>query len=106
MPTENQIEIPQSFIELFVDRGRLKPGATLEVVASRYELCEDMASMLTDHAQTLLFNLGVSKEDVLTRCRQGLMADASVFTEKESGWVIRRLSELLGWTPPALGEEG
>ena len=102
----NQIEIPQSFIALFVDRGRLKPSATLEVVTSRYELCEDMACTLTEQAQTLLFNLGITEEDVLTRCHQGLMADASVFTEEESAWVIRRLAELLGWgwMPPDLGE--
>jgi len=102
----NQTDIPQSFIALFVDRGRLKPSATLEVVASRYALCEDMACMLTDHAQTLLFNLGISEAEVLSRCHQGLLEDTLVFTEKESTWVIRRLAELLGWITPDLGEAG
>ena len=43
MPNMNQIEIPQSFMALFVAAGRLKPSASLELVAGRYELCEDMA---------------------------------------------------------------
>ncbi|MCX7169062.1 MAG: ATPase with chaperone activity [Proteobacteria bacterium] len=104
MPDMNQIEIPQSFMALFVAAGRLKPSASLEVVAGRYELCEDMACMLTEHAQTMLSNSSLTEEDVLLRCHDGLMAVASVFTEQESDWVIRRLAELLAWTPPEFGE--
>ncbi len=70
----------------------------------RYELCEDMACMLTEHAQTMLFNLSLTEEDVLLRCHDGLMAGASVFTEQESDWVIRRLAELLAWTPLEFGD--
>lgn len=43
MSDEYQIEIPQSFMALFVDPGRQKPNASRSVVADRYELCEDMA---------------------------------------------------------------
>ena len=43
---------------LFVEPGRQKPNATREVVAERYELCEDMASMLTETAKTMLVSLG------------------------------------------------
>lgn len=42
MPDMNQIEIPQSFMALFVTAGRFKPSTSLEVVIGRYELCEDM----------------------------------------------------------------
>ena len=104
MPDMNQIEIPQSFMALFVTAGRLKPNASLEVVVGRYELCEDMACMLTEHAQTMLSNLSLAEEVVLLRCHDGLMAGASVFTKQESDWVICRLAELLAWTPPAFGE--
>jgi hypothetical protein len=104
MPDMNQIEIPQSFMALFVTAGRRKPSASLEVVVGRYELCEDMACLLTEHAQTMLSNLSLTEEDVLLRCHDGLMAGASVFTEQESEWVIRRLGELLAWTPLELGE--
>ena len=104
MPDMNQIEIPQSFIALFVTAGRLNPGASLEVVVGRYELCEDMACILTEHAQTMLSSSSLTEEDVLLRCHEGLMAGASVFTEQESDWVIRRLAELLTWTPPEFWE--
>lgn len=100
MPDESQIEIPQSFIALFVASGRLKPGASLAVVASRYELCEDMACILVEHAQTMQFNLGITESEVLLRCHQGLLDDISLFPAKESGWVIVRLAELLDWAPP------
>ena len=99
MSDENQILIPQSFIALFLDPGRSKPNAPRDVVAGRYELCEDMACLLTEHAQTLAFDQGVAEAEVLLRCHQGLLGDASLFSEKEAGWVISRLAELLEWTP-------
>ena len=99
MSNENQIEIPQSFVALFVKPGRLKPDATHEVVLGRYELCEDMACTLTEHAAVLAFKENLSGKEVLQRCHQGLLADALNFSEKESAWVIRRLAELLEWVP-------
>lgn len=99
MSDESQIEIPQSFIALFCTPGRLKPNATQEVVETRYALCEDMACLLTEHAQTMAFNTGASETEVLQRCQQGLLADTAVFAENEAVWVICRLAELLGWAP-------
>jgi hypothetical protein len=101
MSEHNQIEIPPSFIALFFERGRLDPKASREIIESRYTLCEDMACMLTEHAQTLLFDQGLDEAEVLTRCHQGLITDASVISAKESDWVIHRLAELLCWAPPA-----
>ena len=100
----NQIDIPQSFTALYVTAGHPKPSASLEVVLVRYELYKDKACMVTEHAQTMLSNLSLTEEDVLPRCCDGLMAGASAFTEQESDWVIRRLAELLAWTPPEFGE--
>ena len=85
---------------LYVDPGRHKPNAPREVVASRYELCEDMADMLTEHARDMSFRLDMTEMDVLVRCLQGLKADAEAVTEKEAEWVIRRLAELLDWALP------
>jgi hypothetical protein len=99
MPDENQIEIPQSFIALFVDRGRLKPNTTRETVIGRYELCEDMACTLIEHAETMQFDHGFSEKDVLSHCHQGLIDQSSGLTKKESAWVIHRLAELLAWEP-------
>lgn len=102
MSDENQIEIPQSFITLSIPRGQLRPIASREFITNRYELCEDMATILTEHAQTMQFKLNVDKQDVLIRCHQGLLATDSVFTESESGWIIYRLAELLSWAAPKL----
>lgn len=101
----NQIEIPPSFMALFVTAGRLKPNASLEVIiVGRYELCEDMACMLAEHAQTIFSNLSPTKNDILLRCHEGLMAGAAALTEQESDWVICRLAELLAWAPPEFGK--
>jgi Fe2+ transport system protein FeoA len=96
---ESQIVVPRSFIEVFVPAGKIKPTETREVIAARYELCEDLAQMLTDTAQSRLFELGVAEQDVLERMHQGLLADAALVSADEARWVIRRLAELLGWPP-------
>jgi len=111
----NQSDIPPSFVALFVPPGRIKPTEPREVVAARYELCEDMANMLTEHARNMQFSLGVTEADVLQRCHRGLTADGAVFSAPEAGWVIHRLAELLDWpmdfelpagTPPGEPEAG
>ena len=45
MSEDNQIIIPPSFIALFVPPGRIKPTEPREVIAERYELCEDLARL-------------------------------------------------------------
>jgi hypothetical protein len=73
----NQNEVPSSFIDLFIPRGATRPSESREVIAARYELCEDLAQML-----------------------RGLQTADSVVTPGEAHWVVRRLAELLEW--PAL----
>ncbi|MFZ4478879.1 MAG: ATPase with chaperone activity [Rhodoferax sp.] len=97
MYEEYQIEIPQSFMALFVDPGRQKPNASRDEVAARYELCEDMASMLTETAKNMFLELGITEDDVLLQCYGGLTGEGSVVTEPEALWVIHRLAELLEW---------
>jgi hypothetical protein len=101
MSDDNQILIPQSFMALFVDPGRGQPRVSRELLSSRYDLCEDMACLLAEPAQTMVFDQGVSEAQVWLRCHQGLLGEASLFSESEAGWVISRLAELLGWPPPA-----
>lgn len=98
MSDEYQIEIPQSFMALFVDPGRQKPNASREVVAGRYELCEDMTGMLTETAKNMLFSLKITEREVLQRVHRGLTVDGAVITPREAVWVLRRLAELLGWS--------
>lgn len=100
MPDDNQTVIPRSFIDLFIPPGAHRPREPREVVAARYELCEDMAQMLTEHARMKLFELGVTEEDVLARVHQGLLVPGSVVAEDEARWVVCRLAELLDWPMP------
>ena len=100
MSDDYQVEIPQSFIALFIEPGRSKPAATRFFIAERYELCEDMANLLTGAAQDMLHGLGIAESDVLQRCYQGLNADGAVVTPPEAEWVVRRLAELSGWEQP------
>ena len=101
-----QIDIPPSFMALYVDAGRQKPNAPRAVVAARYELCEDLASLLTETAKNMLFSLGITERHVLERCHRGLTTsggEAAVVSDAEAQWVTRRLAELLDWPAHVLG---
>ena len=100
MSDDNQTVLPASFIALFIEPGRHKPSATREHMSARHEFCEDLASMLTEQAQTKLWELGVTEHDVLQRMLQGLRASPAVVDDREAVWVVTRLAELLNW--PAL----
>ena len=101
MIDDNQIAIPRPFIDLFIPKGSMKPNEPRAVIAERYELCEDMAQMLTEHATQRKLDLGVPEDMVLERIHRGLLAEGSVVSAPEAGWVTCRLAELLGWAMPA-----
>jgi len=96
---ENQITVPPSFIALYVPPGRIKPTAPRDEIAARYETCEDLASLLTEHARTLLFQLGIDESDVLVRVRAGLLTPDAGVSPDEARWIVRRLADLLEWNP-------
>jgi hypothetical protein len=100
MSIDNQIEPPPSFMAMYVKPGQTRPNAPQEVVLARYEQCEDMACVLTEQALTIAFKANFTESEVLARCHQGLLHNASDFNENEARWVIQRLAELLGWEPP------
>ena len=100
MSDENQIAIPRPFIDLFIPTGSIKPSEPRAVIAERYELCEDMAQMLTEHATQRKLDLGVPEDMVLERIHRGLLVDGSVVRTEEAGWIVCRLAELLGWPMP------
>ena len=93
----NQIIVPPSFVALFVPPGRIKPTAPRAEIAARYEFCEDLAQMLTEHARTKLWELRVTEQDVLQRMHAGLRGPDAPVSEAEAAWVVRRLAELLEW---------
>ncbi len=100
MDETSQITVPPSFVALFMQPGRLKPGEPRETIARRYELCEDLATWLTDAAKDKLWELGIAEADVLERIHRGLLEGASGLSVAEAEWVTRRLAELLGWACP------
>ncbi len=102
MSDDNQIEVPPSFIALFVEPGRIKPNAPRAEIQQRYEFCEDLASMLTETAQSRLWELGITEADVLGRIHGGLLGGEAGVNAVEAQWVVRRLAELLGWESPQL----
>ena len=72
MSDDNQIIIPPSFISMFVEPGRIKPSASREHIHERYDLCEDLANLLTEQASNKLWELGITESDVLQRISTGL----------------------------------
>jgi hypothetical protein len=100
MDDPNQIEVPPSFVALFTTPGGHRLTEPMSHVRERYELCEDMAQMLTEQAGTLLFKTGGSERDVLASLRVALSGPESALGGNELAWVLTRLAELLGWAPP------
>lgn len=104
MSEESQLVLPASFVALYVPEGRLKPTASREAMAARHEFCEDLATMLVEHARTVKWDLGVTEDDVLLRIHRGLLDEASGVSAAEAGWVTCRLAELLDWPLPAFSK--
>lgn len=102
MDDHSQILIPDSFVALYLSPGRSRPSLPRDELATRYELCEDLAQALVEHARAMLFGQGVSEDEVLLRCHRGLLVEGSVVSTLEATWVVRRLAELLGWECPGI----
>ena len=96
MPDDSsQVQIPTSFVALFVPPGRSRPTASREHIAERYEFCEDLAQMLTETTATQRWSLGITTADALARVQRGLQAMDADLDAAERGWVYTRLAELL-----------
>lgn len=101
MSEGSQITVPPSFVAVHSDaRGRLTSPAM--EVASRYELCEDLAQHLTEHCRGVHVEVGADTEEVLARCLRGLMQPDAGVSGDEATWVVTRLAELLNWPHPGL----
>ena len=96
MTDDYQIIIPPSFLGLYSDaRGRLQ--IPLAELRERYDLCEDLAQQLVDTARNVYLDMGIAEDEVLRRCRAGLINEPATVPEAEADWVVTRLAELLGW---------
>lgn len=101
MDDDNQIHVPPSFMAVYSDtRQRLieKPAA----VRTRYELCEDLAGHLVEHAQTLYHVQAPSEAEILRRIHAGLCTAESGVSVSEATWIATRLAEMLAWPCPEL----
>jgi hypothetical protein len=97
MSEDNQIDMPESFMALYVLPGKIKPRIGQQEMVKRYELCEDLANLLTEKAANMQFTLGITEELVLQQCELGLLAEPAVVLPEEARWVVCRLAELLNW---------
>jgi len=102
MYEENQSFVPESFVALYVKPGQYKTSLPKAEVMQRYELCEDLANMLQDPISAQQFQLGITEDDALKTCWQGLLVQPDLVQPAEAFWVVCRLAELLSWPIPAL----
>jgi hypothetical protein len=96
MSDDYQILIPASFIALYTD-SRRRLTVSLETLRARYDLCEDLANHLVDYASGVHHDLGIAEDEVLARCRRGLLAPPAQVEPVEARWIEQRLAELLRW---------
>lgn len=95
----NQLSVPESFVALYIAPGQYKPSLDKTSLFERFEFCDDLANALTEHARNELFDSGAAEQDVLERCRDGLLSDDSGVSAAEAHWVVGHLAELLQWAP-------
>jgi hypothetical protein len=100
MDDSNQLEVPPSFLALFTSPSGHRLTEPIAVVRARYEICEDLAQMLTEHASTAMAQSNSTEREVLRKMGDALAAEGSPVQAAEGSWVIRRLAELLGWEAP------
>ncbi|MDM0052675.1 hypothetical protein [Variovorax sp. J22R115] len=104
MSDDYQIDIPPSFFAVFTD-ARQRLSEPIAVVRQRYEVCEDLANHLVQHAQILHHVEVPSEDEILRRILAGLASPDAGVSAAEAQWIVRRLAELLGWACPPLDDE-
>jgi hypothetical protein len=97
MDDSNQLEVPPSFTELFTAKGGYRLTRPMDEVRSRFELCEDLAQLLTEQASTTRFKTEAPPAQVLETIQLGLSGEDSPVQPEEAAWVVKRLAELLEW---------
>ena len=103
MDDPNQIEVPPSFLALFTTPGGHRLTQPMALVRERYELCEDMAQLLSEQASIALFKSGGSEGQVLAGMQAALSSEGGPLQADEPAWVVTRIAEILGWELPERG---
>ncbi|MFZ9406491.1 MAG: ATPase with chaperone activity [Burkholderiaceae bacterium] len=99
MSDERQIHVPESFILLFKSRSTGRLIESREEIESRHDWCEDLAQALVEPTRDSFWALNLDETTVLERTLQGLKESGMPERDVEQAWVIRRLCELLEWSP-------
>lgn len=92
---DSQIQVPASFVALFVGPGRVRPHLPRATIVERHEFCEDLAQALAESARQRARELGVPEDDLLERIDRGLAQGDTGVDEAEAPWVSGRVRELL-----------
>ena len=106
MDDPNQIEVPPSFLALYTSAATHRLTQPMAEVRDRYELCEDLSQMLTEHASMQQGDDPASRRSALARTQLALEGEGSPVQPGEAEWVIHRLAELLGWERPEPATRG
>lgn len=104
MDDSNQIHVPPSFLALFTSPSGYRLTEPMNTVRERYELCEDLAQMLSEQAATVSFKSGAPEREVLASLQRGLADSGADLRPGETTWVVTRLAEILGWAAPEPGQ--
>lgn len=92
---DQQIHVPESFLDLFRRRRGDRLQEPAHRVLARYEICEDLAQALCLQGRSLCLDLGVMPADVAPRMTQGLSGPEGGLAPEEADWVTTRLIELM-----------
>lgn len=98
-PGACQIEVPQSFVQLFALRGGMPGPERAAEVLQRYEVCEDLAQLLGEQGREHLLHLRLHAQDVRAGMQvvlEGLAQEAAL-SPAERGWVLTRAQEVGRW---------
>lgn len=100
MSDDQRTPIPESFLQIHASPSTKRFQDEWELIRTRYELCEDLASHLVATAQALVHDDGLTEEDVLMRLHHALSQTEAGLVHAEPTWVVVRLAELLKWNMP------
>ncbi|MDB5732928.1 MAG: hypothetical protein JWQ03_2823, partial [Variovorax sp.] len=86
MSDDHQIDVPPSFLALHADARTRRLREPIAEVRARYEVCEDLATHLVEHARVLAHTSAPSEDEVLRRILAGLRSPDAGVTEGEARW--------------------
>jgi hypothetical protein len=94
MSDDSQITVPPSFTQLYLPPGRSKPTEPRQVIAQRYEICEDLARAVAQ-SQTGKALDDDWQELLAAQVMDAFKSQESVLQEREADWVGRRAVEII-----------